>query len=286
MCRKKRIKSSKVKKGKISIPLDKYLFIDLNMTLIDKLYQITDARIFDAIEELQHSGWRIGLNSNTPFEPLMVWKQYFKMNGPLVAEKGAVVFDNGQLTFDKIIAKRIQSAREAIEGNLKARKIQWIPGNPVDVIRENRFKEFHPGLVVLLNTVRKCSLNFYVRDVTLDGQAKINPKLTSEVIESLRGFYRDIDYLEEKISLENGLLLVSPKAQTKKSGTTIYMENKGLKQVGIIGDSINDYVGGDIAIHYAVNNAKQKFKNNVVFVSEFPLTKGCTDILERLIKQR
>lgn len=90
----------------------------------------------------------------------------------------------------------------------------------------------------------------------------------------------------EEVNLENGLLLVSPKGQTKRAGTIDYMQNRDLRQVGIIGDSMNDFVGGDIAVHYAVNNAKENFKHNAVFVSEFPLTKGCTDILERLARRQ
>lgn len=267
---------------KIPMPTDKYLFLDLDMTLIDRFYQITDQGIFGEIERLQHHGWQIGLNSNTPFEPLMVWMQYFKMDGPLVAEKGAVVFDNGQLVFNEVVARRINVARKAIEGDLKARRIQWVPGNPVDIIRENRFREFQPGPLVLLNTARRCSINFYVREITSDGQVKINPELTSEIVENLEIFYRGTDYLEEEISLENGILLAMPKGQTKRSGTIAFMESRGLKQVGIIGDSMNDYLGDDIAVHYAVGNAKEDYKRKAVFISEHPMTKGCTDILVRM----
>lgn len=272
------------RKKEIPTPTNKYLFLDLDMTLIDESYKITDPRIFKNIERLQDKGWELGLNSNTPLEPLMVWTKYFGMKGPTIAEKGAVIFDNGKVIFNKQHAKIIQTSIRAIKEGLKTANIQWFSGNPVDVIRDGKYGDLRPGPLVLLNTVRKCSLNYYIREVTSNGQIVINPSMTTSIIEKLRKYYPNSDDFEENLHHENGILLIMPRGQTKKAGTLVFMENKGLTQIGIIGDSMNDFLGEDKVVHYAVGNAKEDYKTKAVFVSKFPMTKGCIDILARLAK--
>lgn len=273
---------AEAKKEKIPIPINKCLFLDLDMTLINNDYQITDSRIFGSIRKLQKEGWGIGLNSNTPLKPLLVWMKYFGMRGPLIAEKGLVIRDNKRITFDKKLAKQIQTSRKKIKEHFVGANIQCLLGNPVDIIRENKFGQIHSGPLVLLNTARKCSLNFYVREVTSNGQITINQELTSNLVENVRKYYSGIDNLEEELSHADGVLLAMPKGQTKRIGTLAFMENVGLTQIGIIGDSMNDFFGEDKAVHYAVGNAKEDYKAKAGFVSKFSMTKGCVDILERL----
>jgi len=61
------------------------------------------------------------------------------------------------------------------------------------------------------------------------------------------------------------------------------MNEAKLTQVGMIGDSMNDYLG-DLAVHYAVGNATNDFQEKAVFVSKFPMALGCKDIMEKLVK--
>ena len=77
------------------IPTDRYLFLDLDMTLIDESRQMNDRSIPACVKQLQQRGWSVGLNSNTPFEPLLVWMRYFGMTGPFIAEKGGVYYHQG-----------------------------------------------------------------------------------------------------------------------------------------------------------------------------------------------
>lgn len=268
----------------LPVPVNKYLFLDLDMTLIDQSYQITDSAIFTKIRKLQGEGWQIGLNSNTPLEPLLVWMEYFGMKGPVIAEKGAVTYDGGNAMFDNRLAELMQGYREAIRRHLEIANIQWLSGNPVDIIRENKFDKLQPGPLVLLNTTRRCSLDFYIREVTSSGNITVNPQITMNIVGELRKTYPQIDDFDEDLNHERGAFLVMRRGQAKRMGTKFFMENRGLTQVGIIGDSMNDFLGEDIAVHYAVSNAKEDFKDRASFVSRFPMTKGCLDILARLAK--
>jgi hypothetical protein len=74
---------------------------DLDGTLINESYQVTDDGIYQAIQQAQDAGWRVGLSSDTPYEPLAAWRDKFGMNGPIIAENGAVVeLTSGELLFD------------------------------------------------------------------------------------------------------------------------------------------------------------------------------------------
>lgn len=278
------IKKNEMQKEEIPVPINRCLFLDLDTTLIDETYGITDSEIFKNIERLQNMGWEIGLNSNTPMEPLLVWASYFGIKGSIIAEKGSVIYDNDSLIFDQGLAKQIQASKEAIRISLEATNTQWLPGNPVDIIRENKFEGLESGPLVLLNTVRKCSLGFYVREVTSNGEIVVNPNVTTDILRRLKSYWPNPDKFEENVSFEKGIFLSMPRNQTKRLGTMIFMKNRSFTQVGIVGDSMGDFLGEDIALHYAVSNAQENYKNRSVFVSKFPLTKGCSDILRRLAR--
>ncbi len=53
---------------------DKVAMIDIDGTLIDKAYAVTDDRIYGAIQDAQNEGWKIGLSSDTPHETMQEWQ--------------------------------------------------------------------------------------------------------------------------------------------------------------------------------------------------------------------
>lgn len=75
---------------------DKVAMIDIDGTLINNSYAITDEHIYDAIQDAQKEGWTLGLSSDTPHETMQGWHKEFGMNGPIIAEKGAFVSHNNQ----------------------------------------------------------------------------------------------------------------------------------------------------------------------------------------------
>lgn len=272
-----------IARKEIVFPSDPYLFLDLDMTLIDESRRMNDRSIAACVKKLQQRGWSVGLNSNTPFEPLLAWMQHFCMSGPFIAEKGGVFYYQDRAMFDEKLAKQIHFSREAIKQRFNSMNIQLLLGNPTDVLRENAFTSMQPGPLVILDTVRKSSVNFYVREVTPKKQVVINVELVQTLVDAVRSLYSDIPNLEEKINVVNGTLLAMKRGQSKRMGIRAFMREAKLTQVGMIGDSMNDYLG-DLAVHYAVGNATKDFQEKAVFVSKFPMARGCKDIMKKLVK--
>jgi hydroxymethylpyrimidine pyrophosphatase-like HAD family hydrolase len=272
-----------IARKEIVFPSDPCLFLDLDMTLIDESRRMNDRSIPACVKQLQQRGWSVGLNSNTPLEPLLVWMQYFGMTGSFIAEKGGVFYHQGRAVFDEGLANQIQVSREAIKQRLRSMNVQLLLGNPTDVLREYAFTSMQPGPLVILDTVRKSSVNFYVREVTPKKRLVINFELAKTLVDAVRSLYRDVPNLKEKIDVVNGTLLAMQGGQSKRTGIRAFMMEAKLTQVGMIGDSMNDYLG-DLAVHYAVGNATKDFQEKAVFVSKFPMAQGCKDIMKKLVK--
>ena len=66
--------------NEVPLPTDKLILIDLDKTLIDPQYQITDESVIGEIERVQSLGWNLGLSSDTALEPLKIWRKRFHLN--------------------------------------------------------------------------------------------------------------------------------------------------------------------------------------------------------------
>ena len=53
----------------------------------------------------------------------------------------------------------------------------------------------------------------------------------------------------------------------------------------MIGDSAFDFIGADIAKHYAVGNADAEFKSKADYIARNHLTCGVVEILSALIRE-
>lgn len=266
----------------ILVPKNRVLLIDLDGTLIDEDYQITNDQIFPAIDDIQKRGWLVGLSSDTPLDPLRVWKSRFGMNGDIIAERGCILEIDGY-TFD------LRSDIELFEESLsqmkdiftKAGAIVW-SGDTVEFIRNNE-RLGEPGdIVILINGSRSQSLAFYVRKVDELGNLIIDSSLTEELVNFVRPVFPEIDDLNEDLNHQYGILILSRKSVVKRLGTQELMRVRNYAQVGMIGNSMTDFLGGDMAVHYAVANSSEQLKLNANYVSNQNVTEGVIEILKQL----
>lgn len=270
--------------NEIPVPTDKVLLIDIDGTLINNNYQMTDPRINKTVEQLQVQGWTVGLSSDTPLEAMRVWKDRFGMNGPIIAEKGAIVEVDNKVMVDETDVATFANSRTAIEQKLEENGILIWRGNPVEAIREG-LQVGNPGdVVVLVNALRRASIGFFVRQVDSQGNLAIDNNLTDTVIGSIRDLYPRFSDLDEDLNHQFGLVIAARKKVSKRLGTVQLMKDKGLTEVGMVGDSMTDFVGGDIAKHYAVANAKEAFKGKADYIASKPITEGVVEILQKLRK--
>lgn len=263
-------------------PSDMALLLDIDGTLVNADYNLTSLELPEAASHLQQQGWRIGLSSDSPLELMRFWKDELGFNGDLVAERGALVETDGEVLVSDSLERTFQDLREsalsAVSENFPTSKL-W-SGNPVEAIRQQT--QFgNPGeTVILLNEFRRCSFGIFVRYIDENG-AIIVDELTQAVAEIIKPFYQTGDF-DEDLNYEHGLLIVGSSSIDKRIGSITLMEALGIEQFGMVGNSKADYVGSDIAVHYAVDNASPEFKEVADYVSPHQLTHGVKDVIERL----
>lgn len=267
---------------KIPKPQDPYLLLDVDGTLIDADYQLTYPFLSASVVSLQEQGWWIGLSSDSTLHLMHYWRDQLGLNGALVAEKGAVIENNGELVYDPALEQSFseinQTAQEMIQQSFPSATFWY--GNPVEAIRNQEIPGNPGDTVVLFNTYRQCSFGIFVRYISENG-AIIDNQLTSDVVESIKPLYNAATFNED-FSYEHGLLIVSQATTNKRLGTMTLMDALGLSQIGMVGNSMADYIGSDIAKHYAVNNACQNFKDVADYTAAHPLTEGVDEIIRQL----
>lgn len=271
----------------ITLPSDKVILLDLDKTLIDSSYNITDPAITDEIQRVQGNGWKLGLISDTPLETLLAWNNQLHMNGPIMAERGAVIYDSGET---EILFPSEQRYFEA----LKTKFIDDLAGDRLPFYHGDitRFLNNSPVLtgtledtLILVNGYRRCSFSAYSRKIDESGKLQIDLDSLEELRNRLNTASANIQRgftVHEDVNPDYGIVILSPEAVNKRNATKIWMEKNGIRQVGIIGDSGTDILGNDIAIHYAVGNATEEFKKVATYTAPRNITSGVIDILSQI----
>jgi hydroxymethylpyrimidine pyrophosphatase-like HAD family hydrolase len=271
----------------LPLPSDKVLLVDLDKTLIDTSYSVTDPGIYQEISRVKSLGWRIGLTSDTPLESLLSWSERFGMNGPVIAERGSIIWEGGktEMLFPESKAYFAELKTRLIKG-LVADRVQFFHGDIVKFLNNNpRLKNVIDPLIVLVNAYRLCSISTSVREIDEEGKLNTNLGLLEQLKVRLKnasdGVPRNFEIYED-FNPEYGSIILSPEQVNKRSAAQIWMKKNGLVQIGIIGDSPTDILGSDIAIHYAVGNATDDYKEAAAYTSSQLITSGVVDILNQL----
>lgn len=262
---------------------NKLALFDLDGTLIDNAYRLTDARIDHSVENVQHRGWTVGLSSDTPYEVLEGWRRQLGMNGPIIAERGAVVEVGDKLIFDARVAAKVALARDVIARYLHGQQNTTVwQGNSTNAIRQGETIGEPGQRSVLINNLSLCSLRFYVRRVSNTGAMVIDDSLTQATIEELAPFYPDLDDPSIDNNPTFGIMIMSEKGVDKRSGLATLLEDQPYQHRIMVGNSMGDYIGDDLVQQYAVANADDDYKQRSILVAENPLTSGCIEILDKL----
>ena len=258
---------------------------DIDGTLIDGSYAFTDPDIYGVVEDVQNAGWTLGLSSDTPYEGMVRYRDMLGMNGPIIAEKGSVVELAGSLSYDIEEAQLFAAAFSAIKRNLTDEGVVMWEGNPVEAIYD-KLKIGNVGdMVVLMNSLRKCSLGIFPRQINETGDMVIDDNLTNKIVEQVRPLYPDLPDLGEDLNHDYGLLILSREAITKRRGSQKLIALGGIAgRFAMIGNSAADYVGSDLAVHYAVGDATTVFREQADYVAGKPGTAGVVEILRQLIR--
>jgi hydroxymethylpyrimidine pyrophosphatase-like HAD family hydrolase len=266
-------------------PEEKIALIDLDGTILDHNYDITCADIAGIVAEAEASGWLVGLSSDSAYTTMRDWRQRFDMHGPIIAERGALVEDlTGALHYDRVASQQYGVIRSFLKEYFAGHNIATWEGDPVQAIR-NQVGVADPGeRVALLNNQRLCSLGIFFRRVASNGDIVSDDDFFDSHISAVRDSYAQLGTLAEDINRDYGILIATGKEVSKRHGTKHLQHLANLGSVAMIGNSKDDFLGPDVAVHYAVQDATTEFKCKADYVASKPLTKGVCEILKGLIK--
>lgn len=267
---------------KFPIPEGQVALFDLDGTLIGYDYKVTDNGIYSAVQEAQEAGWQLGLSSDTPFEALTIWRKRLGFNGPIIAEKGAITVANKKLFFDRTEAAIFAKSRSQICERWQEMGARIWYGNPVEALRKDQVTGQAGEIITLVHILRRNSIGFHIRQVQEDGNLAINRTLTERLRAEAEPFYPPFEDLHEDLNHDYGLIILSREATTKRSGTQRLASVLQVARFAMVGNSAADFLGEDLAFHYAVGDATEAFKQRADYISPYPQTSGVVDILGRM----
>lgn len=265
------------------------ILIDLDKTLIDEDYQLTSDGILPAIANAIRAGHQIGLSSDSSATSLAIWRDRLGMNGPILAERGAVF----QRRTDEQL-KPTGSAEPAFFRDLRMHMIEQLIEHlqddvllcdPTESIREHRYTSESPRQLTFINAYRCCSFHATFRTIG-PGVQKISPANKSRVETAERLF---MDYCSIRglplnsffvdANPEYSLLIIHDRRSDKRYGTAYAMRELQTQECIVIGDGVNDFTGLSNVRHWAVGNANSMFKEQCERIAIQTYTAGVIELL-------
>lgn len=265
------------------LPNSKTLLLDVDNTLVNNKYLLTDNSISGELKRVQSKGWLIGLSSDSPLATLLILKNKLGLNGPIIAERGAIVgLPNNEEIMLTEVEQYFTNVRSKILDNLSDNRVPFYFGDATKIIRDNiTFPNEVDNRLVLAQSQRKCGICMYGRTIGEDGLLNIDNKLTLSLVKKIREFTLDPPFeLNEDFNEDYGIYILSPKAVNKRVGTICLMNRLGIDKIGMVGDSTSDIIGKDIAFQYSVGNGKPEYKIASDYVATNTYTAGVIEILK------
>jgi len=265
------------------------ILIDVDGTLLDKQYKVTDPLIGNVIKRMVAKEWQIGLNSDTPICRLEVFANMIGVNGPLVAELGNAIYmpdsdqiaiwerDEARIVFEKFrpqFVARLASelsevdltfgdafhAREAVLRSQGTSDAEWL------IVHGKRI--YSSGFYAF-RTEEQRTVSY---DLELLGRAR------AIALDILRNITDERIYTD--INPDQGLCIIHLESSAKRNAVIQLIEGLEESKIFMIGDTVFDWMADDRVIHCAVANAQEGYKERCAFVASSTLTAGVCECLE------
>lgn len=272
------------KGGSFPLPDYKLAFVDIDDTLRDKHGRINDPRINDSIRRAQAANWVIGICSDTPMQRVAERRDQFGMNGPLVAERGAVISRGGKLHFEPVTAGYFQNIRDDITQDLSTKGLRVTIMYPQDFESSGELPGKRGEPIIFVNPFRICSVGLWARRFNGRGRLDTDDKLTRQLAALIRPHLPQKDLFYD-VNYDYGVVVGSPLRPNKSDGLYRAKSLCGIKvrtgTAAMIGNCMYDLTENNL--HYAVGNADPDFKQAADYVASANLTKGVVEILDKLV---
>ncbi len=262
------------------------ILFDVDKTLIDREYRYTQEGLEQAVARAIGCGHVVGLNSDTPLTALLRIRDELGMNGPVIAERGAVVWLDGAIHPTGTIPRdRFKVLRNRVLDELTgAGDVEAILGDPTAIIRSQGYATREPRQVVFSSALRLFSLHFAARRI--DGTSyEHDPELLARIERVTRehaGSIMGHIPLDWDVNPEYGILILHAIESCKRSGVKTLMKLMGLKNTIMIGDSLFDHVDLPGVKQWAVGNAAPAYLAVCERVASASYTAGAIELLEVL----
>jgi hydroxymethylpyrimidine pyrophosphatase-like HAD family hydrolase len=272
-----------------------YIFLDLDLTVIDEQWNITDPSILEAIREARAADMEVILHSDASPEMVEYWQDKLGIprETPYIAERGGVVWWNGQPHYDEEAAARYAEKNRQISERLADNNILVWPGNAVDLLHHPKAQglaSLQPGQRVVVMNTRRLGLSAFVRRVGDDGTLLLDAADMEAVNELIADLYLDSpqgEQLRIDINPDYGHIMAVRGGYTKRAGVEWLLAMLGhTGEPVMIGNSMSDHLGPRLVVHYAVGNADPDYAEAADFVAPGRMSTSVAWILRRLVRVR
>jgi hydroxymethylpyrimidine pyrophosphatase-like HAD family hydrolase len=268
--------------------MQRIAFIDVDRTLINEEYRLTDPQLRDVIAQKQSEGWQIGLNSDSPLRTLNYWAQHLGLNGPIISERGAEVLfpeDDARIVFTRSGAAIRELRRHLIAKCLDLPETEFVCGDALAFIRSVKVLPYTlASTLIAYNGLRRYSILFFVRKIApQSGDLLLDTALLREVVRNI-----DADLAASELVAEGrsdpdySVFSRSPSDVTKGSAVLQVSRECHVDRMVMIGDSMSDFVDDPSVELYAVGNASHDFQKACSYVAPSRYSQGVREILLRL----
>ena len=265
--------------------MKRLVLFDWDNTIVDEAVRINDSDFRRKIQDKINEGWLIGLNSDTPFRRLYAWWKSLNMNGPIIAEKGGVIW---YPQIDPIVLSPtkdlfVNLREKFIQAVLKIEGYSLFLGDNTQFINSVSQIASIDSVLIAVDTYRVCSLGLFVRRIA-DGKIVQDISITEKVYELLVSMSSSNSQTSEiDFNREHSYLCLNALDVNKSRGVKALFENWDYPDNAyMIGDSMSDYLGLSDVSQLAVGNASSEYKNVSKRVAKLNFAQGCSELLDSL----
>ncbi len=273
----------------------KLILLDLDNTLIDADYRLTvsEDEFRSVVQELANKDVLVGLCSDSATITLRQWSDRLGLTGPIIAERGAVVwnptkqtenivdmsetawFQDFRMSFIKIVMQNFPGATLII-------------GDATKFVKERNMSGALTQQIFAINGFRVASFSFFAYRPNSRGSGiEPDPELLSRTSALVMEMLKDYDKKKEELfwdeNLQYGILIIHAGITEKWRGVSSVIKDLSPEQTIMVGDGMSDFLGLSNVMQYAVGNANPLYKKNSVFVAQQPLTAGVIECLRQCV---
>jgi len=272
----------------------KLVFLDLDNTLINAEYNLTapEDELRLVVQSLVKRDIQVGLCSDSAVITLRQWAKRLGLTGPIIAERGAIIWDPTQQSEEVIEPSATGwfiKLRELFVAEIakKFPEAAVMVGDATRFVKKRKIDQTSASQIFAINGFRKASFSFFACSPGTDKallvpDSELLVRSSHVVAESIESFGKKKNDLFWDENPKYGILILHALTTEKRNGAEVLMNRFKPEQTVMVGDNMSDFLGLSNVLQYAVGNADSHYKQKAAFVSKKILTEGVIECLRQL----